>query len=422
MRSFLKLKTLDQQKISWCLYDVGNSAFATTIMAAVYPVYFREVAASTLTGTLPTAYWGYASSIALLFSAFLAPFLGTMADLKGTKKRMLGIFTLMGIICTALMATVNSGEWLSALMLLVLSSIGFSGAIIFYDSLLPHIASASEMDLLSTQGFAAGYLGGGLLLAFNLMMIRYLPSMTGVKLSFISVALWWFIFSIPVMTKIPEPAFIRQKDEIGTSSFMSTYIRLKHTFAEIRKYREVFKFLLAFWLYNDGIGTIIRMAAIYGSQVGIGMTSLVGALLLTQFVGVPFSIFFGKMAKLIGGKRAIIIALIWYFMLSIGAVFLRTQLHFWLLATGVGMVQGGAQALSRSVYASMVPKLQSAEFFGFYDISSKFAGIIGPALFGLITHITGSSRIGIGVLSLTFIFGILILSKVDVEKGRALSV
>ncbi|HPI97994.1 MAG TPA: MFS transporter [Synergistales bacterium] len=420
MTGLLKVKGLDSQKVSWCLYDVGNSAYATTIMAAVYPVFFREVAGATLPGTLPTAYWGYASSIALLCSAILAPFLGTLADLKGSKKRLLGLFTMLGISSTALMSTVDKGEWFFALLLLVLSSIGFSAAIIFYDSLLPHIVPVSQMDLLSAQGFAFGYLGGGLLLGFNLLMIRSMPALTGIKLSFISVAIWWLFFTIPIMIKIPEPAFVLKKEEMGTSTLISTYIRLRNTFAEIRRYREVFKFLLAFWLYNDGIGTIIRMAAIYGSQVGISMTSLVGALLLTQFVGVPFSLLFGKMAGKVGGKRSIMIALLWYFGLSIGAVFLNTQWHFWALAVGVGMVQGGAQALSRSVYASMLPKLQSAEFFGFYDISSKFAGIIGPALFGLITQLTGSSRIGIGVLSLTFVLGMLILAKVDVEKGRTL--
>lgn len=411
----------DRRILSWCLYDVGNSAFATTILAAVFPVYFKEVAAITLTPEIATAYWGYASSFSLMLSAFLAPLLGTMADVRGSKKELLLFFTLIGIISTSVMSLLGPGNWKWALSLLILSSAAFSAAIIFYDSLLPHIVSLKEIDRVSAQGFAFGYLGGGLLLALNLLMIKNIPGTLGVRLSFFTVSVWWGIFTVPLILNVPEPPVFREKIIRGKNIAKASFIRLKETFTEIRKYRELFKFLFAFWLYNDGIGTIIRMAAIYGAQLGFSMINLVGALLLTQFTGVPFSLIFGRIAERIGAKRAIFIALSWYFCICIGAVFLSSSWHFWILALSVGMVQGGAQAISRSLYASMVPKIQSAEFFGFYDISSKFAGIIGPALFGVITQITGSSRIGIAALSLTFILGMLILTKVDVAQGQKIA-
>lgn len=402
--------------VSWCLYDVGNSAFATTIMAAVLPVYFREVSSVGLGNSLPTAYWGYGSAMALLISAILAPFIGTIADLRQTKKTLLLGFTLLGAISTAALSFMGAGMWLLTILLMITGTIGFSASIICYDSLLPHIAPEGKMDYISATGFASGYLGGGILLAFNLFLIWKLPGTLGPRLSFLSVSIWWLIFTVPVMLFVKEPSSDRATGP-GKHLTRSTLARLRETFTEIRQYKELFKFLLAFWIYNDGIGTVIRMAAIYGSQLGIGMNSLVGALLLTQFIGVPFSLLFGKIAQNWGTKEALYIALSWYTLIAVSAVFLQHSWHFWILAIAVGMVQGGAQAISRSMYASMVPVSRSAEFFSFYDISSKFAGIAGPALFGLITQITGSSRFAIASLSLTFVIGMIILKTVRIEKG-----
>jgi len=416
-----KILVTDKKILSWCLYDVGNSAFATIILAALLPVYFKEVTAAELPSNIATAYWGYASSLALLVSVFLALFLGTMADVKGYKKNLLLLFSIIGIGASASMYFLGPGNWPETLVLLVISSVAFSAAIIFYDSFLPHISGKDQMDMISAQGFAMGYLGGGILLSFDLVLIWLLPDLTGFRLSFLTVAIWWGIFTIPLMINIPEPAIYREKRIRNKNVLKGSLTRLHETFQDIRQYRELFKFLLAFWLYNDGIGTIIRMAAIYGAQLGFHVTSLVGALVLTQFIGVPFTLLFGKMAQKLGAKRSIFISLVWYVFITAGAVFLSRSWHFWILALAVGMVQGGAQSMSRSLYASMVPGIQSAEFFGFYDISSKFAGIFGPALFGLITQITGSSRIGIAALSLTFIFGMMILAKVDVEQGRIIA-
>ena len=406
-------KKCDRKILSWCAYDVGNSGFATTIMAAVYPVYFREVAAAGLPPNLPTAYWAYASAAALLLSAFFGPLLGAAADLRGSRKKMLALFTALGIASTALMALVDAGDWLPALFLMGAGTIGFSASMIFYDALLPSLVPADRIDAVSSQGYALGYLGGGALLAVNLLMIRSIPGTAGARLSFLSVAFWWGLFSLPVLLFVDEPPPSGKKGGKGIiAAFLEGMQQLRRTFSEIRSYGNVFTFLVAFWLYNDGIGTIIRMAAIYGSQLGIPMSHLVGALLLTQFVGIPCSLAFGRLAAAKGSKKAILIGLGWYLCITAAAVFVSRPWHFWALAAAVGTVQGGTQAISRSFFASMIPAVRSAEFFGFYDISSKFSGIIGPAVFGAVTQLTGSSRVAISVLSYTFILGILILRRV----------
>lgn len=417
MEKFRLIIPRDRKVASWCLYDVGNSAFATTIMAAVLPVYFREIAAPFLKGSLPTAFWGYTSASALLCCAVAAPFLGAIGDMVRKKKMMLTIFTLLGVLASAGLFFVDYGHWQSALVLMALGTIGFSASMIFYDSLLPHIVPLDQVDMVSSQGYAFGYLGGGVLLAINLAMIWLLPGTLGPRLSFLSVALWWGAFSLPILIFIPEPPaktlLVRRRKSIAGEAIL----RLLETFSEIRQYQDLFRFLVAFWFYNDGVGTMIRMAAIYGANVGISMAHLVGALLLTQFVGVPFSLFFGRLAARIGSKKTILMGLAGYTAISFGAFFLSQAWHFWILAFAVGTVQGGTQAMSRSLYASLLPPSRSAEFFGFYDISSKFAGVIGPAIFGLITHITGSSRMGVAVVATTFIVGGLLLIKVDVHRG-----
>lgn len=408
------MKERNRSILAWCLYDVGNSAFATTIMAVIYPIYFQQVAASTLSPSSATAYWGYASSLGLLIGAFLAPFLGTFADIRSIRKKFVAIFTALGAISALAMGSVESGDWKTALLFLVLGSVGFSGSAICYDSLLPHIAPVERMDEISTKGYAMGYLGGGTLLALNLGTMSLFPGALGARLSFMSVGLWWIAFAVPLMIVVPEP----QRAFPDGLKKMGTFASLAKTFREIREYRDAFVFLLAFWLYNDGIGTVIRMSAIFGAQVGLDRKSMVMALLATQFIGIPFSLLFGKIAKKIGSKKSLYGALSWYLLIAIGAYWMRTSLHFWMLAISVGMVQGGAQAISRSIYASMLPPERSAEFFGFYDISSKFAGIAGPAAFGIITQLTGSPRLAVLAIGSTFIIGLFLLSFVDVDRGR----
>jgi UMF1 family MFS transporter len=296
------------------------------------------------------------------------------------------------------------------------------GANIFYDSLLPHVARPDEIDRVSADGYAYGYLGGGILLAINVSMILK-PNFFGIpdaewasRISFLSVAIWWAFFSIPIFKNVSEPYAITSKDE-SPNAILAGYQRLKETFRDIRRFRELVKFLIAFWLYNDGIGTIIIMAVIFGAEVGIGRTHLIGAILMVQFLGVPFTFLFGRLPKRIGAKTSILLALGVYTIIAFLGYFMTKPLHFWLLAFLVSMVQGGTQALSRSMYGSMSPPSKSGEFFGFYNVSSKFAGIVGPLLFGIVGQLTGTSRISILAIVIFFFVGGLILATVDHSQG-----
>ena len=404
---------------AWCMYDWGSSAFSTTVEAAVLPVYFESVVAASLPGNMATVYWGYTNAIALLIAALLAPILGSIADYTGGKKRLLTTFAGVGILATVLMVLIDTGDWALALVLFLFGTIGISASYVFYDALLPHIARPDDIDYVSSKGYALGYLGGGILLAVNILMIQVIwaGSSLGPRLSFLTVALWWAIFTIPLLRRVPEPPANTAGIGEGVNPVAAGLRRLGQTFREIRKYRQLLFFLVAFWLYNDGIGTIIKMATIYGAEIGIGMIDLIGALLLTQFVGIPFSLLFGKFSGKIGTKRAIMLGLGWYTLIAIAGYFMSQAWHFWLLALMVGMVQGGTQALSRSLFSLMAPKARSAEFFGFYDISSKFAGIAGPVLFAVVGQLTGSSRLSIVALVIFFIGGILLLTRVDEEEG-----
>jgi len=311
----------------------------------------------------------------------------------------------------------DQGNWLRALLFYVAGSIGFSLSMIFYDALLPQLAyNGKTMDEISSRGYAFGYIGGGTLLALNVLGIILLPGTTGYRIAFLSVSLWWSLFSLPLFLHVPEPPVTVQVR--GRSMAIREGVkRLVDTFREIGRYRNLFLFLIAFWLYNDGVGTIIKLAAIYAAVMQFDPVSIIGALLLTQFVAAPFSVLFARLAKRIGGKGAIGVGLVWYSLITIAAIFMSRQWHFWILAACVGMVQGGVQAISRSTFGLMVPRGKSGEFFGFYDISSKFSGVVGPLLFGIITHSTGSVLPGLGILLFFFLGGFYLLMKVDVEKG-----
>lgn len=407
---------------SWIMYDWANSAFATTIMVAVLPIFYTDVAAKSLEKTKATSYWGYTTSIAMLIVAILVPILGAISDHSKSKKRFLQFFAFMGIIATCLLIFVNTGDYLLCSILFILGNIGFSGANVFYDSFLPEIANNDEIDSVSTKGYAMGYLGGGLLLIVNLIMIKlphifFLPNeLWGTRAAFLSVGVWWSVFSIPLLKNLKEKG--KPQSRNNKSYIAIGFSRILSTFKEIKKYKELFKFLIAFLLYNDGIGTVMRMATVYGREIGIGQTDLIGALLLTQFVGIPFSFLFGYIASKIGTKKSIYISLTIYIIIVTWGFFLDTARDFWILAFLVGTVQGGSQALSRSLYGSMVPKNKSAEFFGFLGISSKFAAIFGPFIFGLVAQLTGSSRYGIVSLIIFFVVGLLLLSRVNEEEGR----
>lgn len=410
---------------AWCFYDWGNSAFITSGVAAILPIYFKDIAAVNFTGSqthLPTAIWGYTSAIAMLIASLIAIILGPVADARGNKKQYLFTFTLLGSLATLFLAFTGFGDWIWVALLFLIGSIGFSASELFYESLLPHITTLDRMDQVSSKGYALGYVGGGLLLVINVAMIFWIPQQVipgtqttvplfAMKLSFIFIALWWIGFSIPLLRFVPEP--VVPKITKHTLLFFESVNRLKDTFSEIRKYKNVFLFLLAFWCYNDGIGTIMKMATIYGKEIGIGTLDLIGALVITQFIGIPFALLFGRLAKSLGTKKGIYIGIIGYIIITLGGYLMQEAIHFWILAGMVGMVQGGTQALSRSLYASMVPKEKSAEFFGFYSISSKLAGLFGPLVFALVAQLFKSSRLGILALLFFFILGGIILSKVN---------
>jgi UMF1 family MFS transporter len=394
-------------------------------MAAVLPIFYSSVAAAGFSKTTASSLWGYTNTIAMLIVAISAPLLGALADHSGIKKNFLAGFAGLGILSTAGLVLVGRGDWLLASFLYILGMVGFSGANNFYDSLLPHVAGDQDIDRISSYGYASGYLGGGILLIFNLALIMK-PGFFGIpdaewgtKYAFLTVSIWWAIFSIPILKNVSEPAVVPISGE-SSSPLRASVQRLSLTFHNIRKYREAFRFLMAFWLYNDGIGTIISMAVIFGAEINIAQGHLIGSILAVQFVGIPFSILFGRLAGKIGPRNAIFLGLVIYTGIAIGGYFIQTAVHFWVLAILVGSVQGGTQALSRSLFGTLIPRSRSAEFFSFYDVSSKFAGIIGPAVFGLVGQMTGSSRLSIVALIIFFIGGGLILRTVDVEKGRAM--
>ncbi len=410
---------------SWCMYDWANSAFATTIMAAVLPTFYSKVAGAHLQPNIASAYWGYTVSIAMITGAILAPILGAIADHTGARKRFMGAFALFGSIATALLILVSTGDWMLASFFYILGNISFTSSIIFNDSLLPHIAG-DRIDTVSTQGYALGYLGGGILLAINLAMIMK-PEFFGIanaewgsRISFLTVGVWWAMFTIPVMLNVPEPPVTIVKGEYR-NSVAAGFQRLAKTFAEIRSFKETFKMLIAFWLYNDGIGTIIVMATVFGSEIGIAQTDLIGAILAVQFLGIPFTLLFGRIAHRFSPKTGILISLTVYAVIAVGGYFIKTALHFWILAILVSMVQGGSQALSRSLYGSMIPKSKTAEFFGFYDVSSKVSGILGPFVFALVAQFTGTSRLSIVSIVFFFICGGLMLLTVNHKKGMEMA-
>lgn len=631
---------------AWTMYDWANSAFATTILAAVLPIYFSQVAGATLpSATVATAYWSLGLSISLLIIALLSPILGTISDVMRGKKRFLAVFAGIGILGTALLVLIETGDWVLASILAIVGRIGFSGANTFYDALLPHVARPEDRDKVSARGYALGYLGGGLLLAINILMIQLLPGTWGARLSFLSVAIWWAVFSIPLFRHVPEPPAAPVKRSHGQGVIATSFKRLWETLKDMRQYRELFRYLLAFLIYNDGIGTIIGVAAIYGAELGFGSTELILALLLVQFVGIPYSLIFGRLpspgekrrpfflgfilfnlialpvvgllgARLLppqvigappakftttasafgegtyspedgnirfsgawqqvtvpaqetGGsqdslyatavepgarydfpfngqkvtitfskgpqhgkwvveldgepygevsgeeallidayqptlryeeqetfiastagehtlslvnsgeknpesqgtlisvasiqvlpgvrqsnlgvilglitllelfglgiawvlgpvlfsglaatlntKRSIFIALLVYSVIAVWGYFLDSVIEFWFLAWMVAVVQGGSQALSRSLYSHMSPAAKSGEFFGLFGVMEKFSAIIGPLLFAVAATLFGSSRPAVLSLIALFLIGMLILSRVNVEEGR----
>ena len=410
---------------AWAMYDWANSAFQTTIIAAVFPIYFHSVVASDLGDTLSTSRFAWATTIAILIVALVAPLLGAIADYAAMKKKMLAAFLLVGACSTIAMYWIERGDWQLALTLFVIGNIGVAGSIVFYESLLPHLVDAKELDRVSSAGYAIGYFGGGTLLAINLLMIQK-PSLfgipdagTAVRLSLASVGIWWLAFSIPLFRRVPEPPRRIEKDEAPGGNVVAIgFRRLIETFKELRRYKQAFLLLLAFLIYNDGIQTIIRMATTFGTEINIDQNAMITALLITQFIGVPFAFLFGMIAGRIGAKVSVFAGLAVYAFIILLAYFMTSAAHFYALAIMVGMVQGGTQALSRSMFASMIPRHKSSEFFAFFGVFERYAGILGPLIFAVMVQSTGESRNAILAVLSFFVVGGALLAFVDVEEGR----
>jgi MFS transporter, UMF1 family len=426
MRSLLNRLGLGRRDLrAWAMYDLANSAYQTTIIAAVFPIYYNRVVAADLPGAEATSRFAWATTIAILIVAVVAPLLGAIADYAAMKKKLLAVFLAIGATASGAMFWIERGDWQLALVLFVIGNVGVAGSIVFYESLLPHLVSADQLDRVSSAGYAIGYLGGGLLLAINLLMIMK-PAVFGIpdvgvatRLTFVSVAVWWAVFSIPLFRQVPEPARQLEADERpGANLVIMGWHRLVETFQELRRYREAFVMLLAFLLYNDGIQTMIRMATTYGSEIGLPENAMITALLLTQFIGVPCAFAFGAIAERIGAKISVFLGLSVYAVITVLGYYMSTATHFFILAILVGMVQGGTQALSRSLFASMIPRHKSSEFFAFFSVFERYAGVLGPAVFAWVVSHSGSGRSAILSVLVFFVLGAIILTFVNVEAGR----
>lgn len=410
---------------AWAMYDWAESAFYVVVVTAVFPIYYQNVAAEGLAGSVASRNFALATTIGIVLIALPAPFIGAITDQIPIKKRMLTTFMLIGVAGSVGLFFVTEGQWLLGLILFAIANIGVNGGNVFYTALLPHITDESEVDRVSTGGFAMGYAGGTLLLLLVLVVIEQpgwfgIPSGTlPARLSFLAVAAWWLVFTIPLLRRVPEPPpAIAPEDEWTGSPVARAAGRLRTTASELRTYRHAFVLLIAFFIYGDGIGTIIRLAAVYGAELGIGQTTLLAAILIVQVIGIPAAFAFGAIAGKVGTKRAILGGLTVYLGVTCFAYFMTSGLHFVVLAVLVGLVQGGTQALSRSLFASMIPQYKSGEFFGFFGVMDKFAGMMGPTVFAAVNAATGSSRQGILSVILFFLVGGGLLLTVDEDEGR----
>ncbi len=412
--------------LAWALYDFANSAFATTVMAGFFPVFYGSIsqgmdAVEAQLWFTRTITW---SSLAV---AVMAPVLGAIADRGGSRKRFLATFAWLGILATAALAYVAAGQWQIGLLLYGLGTVGFSGANIFYDSMLTDVSDKDSMDLISAYGYSVGYLGGGMLFAINVLMVSR-PDLFGladagaaIKASFVSVAVWWALFSIPVLLFVKEEPTKHKASRL--EAVRAGMKQLAQTGRELRKLRVLLIFLIGYWLYIDGVNTVIKMAVFFGDTIlSLPKDALVTALLVTQFVAFPAALAFGWMGKRIGAKAAIFIGLAVYIAALVFAWrWLDTIGDFYLLAVIVGLVQGGVQGLSRSMFGSMIPASKTAEFFGFFNMVGKFAAILGPALMGWVPTVTGDARDGILAVTVLFIAGGTLLLRVNVEEGRRMA-
>lgn len=400
------LKNYTREEKSWMFYDWANSAFSAIVAAIILPVFFKSIAESSgVSNVDATAYWGYATSCGTLICALLAPFLGTLGDFKGMKKKLFTSFMLLGVLSTFLLAMTNS--WKLLLAFYILGTLGFSGSCIYYDSFLLDVTDASRMDRVSSVGYGLGYIGGSTIpLIISLGLIQFgdkigIPTVPATKISFILTAVWWIVFSLPMLR------FVRQRHAIEPEKdiLAHTLRNMQHTLKTILQNKAVFFFLIAYFFYIDGVGTIIHMATVFGSSCGLDSMDLMVILLIVQIVAFPFAILYGKLAGKFGPKKMILFGIATYIVVCMLGYNLKEMKDFLILAVLVGTAQGGIQALSRSFYGKLIPADQASEYFGFFDVFGKFSAVIGPALFGLTAQLTGVTNYGALAVMFMFILG-----------------
>jgi UMF1 family MFS transporter len=411
--------------LGWAMYDWANSAYATTVMAGFFPIFFKQFWASDLSVNESTFWLGVANAASGLAVALMAPVLGAIADQGNLKKRMLIAFTVLGVLMTAALFLVAHGAWMIAVMLYVFGAIGFAGSNVFYDALIVDVAEDRELDRVSALGYGLGYMGGGLLFAINVMMtlkpVWFGLNDTGeaVRYSFLMVAIWWALFTWPLIRSVHERG---ERDAMAwRQTFVAGWQQFINTFHHVRRLRVVFLFLAAYFLYIDGVGTIIRMAVDYGLSLGFESNVLIVALLLTQFVAFPAALVWGRLGERWGAKRSILICIGGYVGICIWGYGMENARDFYLLAAAIGLVMGGIQALSRSVYARLIPQGQAAEFFGFYNMLGKFAAVLGPLMMGAVSVLSGSARASILVIILLFAAGGMLLYRVNIQHVEEVS-
>jgi len=413
----VKRALLRRPVVGWALYDWANSAFATTVMAGFFPVFFKGYWSVGTEAAVSTFRLGIVSGAGSLVIALAAPLLGAMADRGGARIRLLAFFTVIGAAATAGLYFVAEGDWVGAALVYSLAGIGFWGGVIFNDALLVDVANPPQYDLVSAFGYSLGYAGGGLLLLLNVAMVTK-PAAFGladaaqaVRVAFVMVAAWWLLFTVPCLLWVREEKPARPLAPLAAAQ--AGWRELRATIHEVRKYRPLVWFLLAYWLYIDGVNTIIKMAVDYGLSLGFPQQSLIAALLITQFVGFPAALAFGWLGKRIGARNGIFIAIAVYAATTVAAYGMSEVVHFYMLAAMIGLVQGGIQSLSRSYYASLVPEGKQGEFFGFYNMMGKFAAVLGPTMVGITALATGDTRIGMLSILVLFVGGAVLLARVE---------
>ena len=401
---------MTREERSWVIYDWGNSAYSMIVTTTIFALFFKNYVASDYSDVASTAMLGYANTGAALFTAVLAPILGALADRRG-KKPLFIIFWVVGLLSTAAIAGSQEGAWLPALIIYALSHIGFYGAVIFYDAFIVDVTEPDRADWISASAFGWGYIGGTIPFLIAIAMIQmperfgFADSLLPTRISFVIAALWWGVFTIPFLRNSTQSHFIESKGNVISESFG----QLVSTFKEVRKHRNTFLFLIAFFFYIDGVHTIIKMAVAFGSDIGIGTGGLIGAILLVQIVAFPSALIYGSLAKRFGAKRLLLVGVGVYAAVTIFAFFVSNVVQFMVMAAIVGSAQGGVQSLSRSLYSRLIPKENAAEFFGFYDIFGKFAAVMGPALVAIGAQLTGETRYGVLSLIVLFIIGTALL-------------